>query len=132
MRLFIAGLLTIVLIPAVASAKVSTAKVVDTPSGLISCYATIPVEGSGIVCSATYLTAPGNDGDPEITLKRHGASALGRRGDYGGYNVRPAKLGYGDTWKRPGIRCSLATSGLTCRNLDGHGFHLAKGDVRRF
>jgi hypothetical protein len=41
-------------------------------------------------------------------------------------------LRYGDTWKRPGIRCTMRTTGLRCRNLDGHGFRLAKGAVRRF
>jgi len=41
-------------------------------------------------------------------------------------------LGFGDVWQRPGIRCTLRASGLTCRNLDDHGFHLGRGQTRRF
>jgi hypothetical protein len=56
----------------------------------------------------------------------------GERGDYDGYSVRRRTLRYGATWWRSGVTCRMRTTGLTCRNRSGHGFHLARGDTRRF
>ena len=81
-------------------------------------------------CGAPYL--PHKDLDGYIALHRHGRATLGERGDYPGYGHPRRTLRYGDTWKRPGIRCTMRTTGLWCRNLDGHGFRLAKGAVLRF
>lgn len=33
---------------------------------------------------------------------------------------------YGDTGDFGGITCKSMTTGLTCRNADGHGFHLSR------
>ena len=35
-------------------------------------------------------------------------------------------LGYGATWGGGGLRCTSATTGLTCRNQDGHGFFVSR------
>jgi hypothetical protein len=36
------------------------------------------------------------------------------------------KLAYGRTYAWHGIRCTSARTGLTCRNLSGHGFFLSR------
>jgi len=127
------GLAAAVVLVAAASAdaRVVTYKRIVSPSKQISCHAVIPIAGGGIECSAIYLPDIG-ELDTFLALHKHGRSILGERGDYSGYSVKRHTLRYGDTWKRPGIRCSMATSGLTCHNLDKHGFHIARGDVRRY
>lgn len=114
-----------------APTAAKTVEVTDvvSPTGLISCLAV--KFGSGIECTAPYLPDIG-DLDTYLALKRHGRSILSERGDNPGFGHKPVKLHYGDTWRRPGIRCAMRTSGLRCRNLDGHGFAIAKGAVGRF
>jgi hypothetical protein len=115
------------LAPSAAQAKTVVAKVVDAPDSKVSCYATIPVEGRGIVCSSPGLKAgPKTHGlDPFLTLKPHGQAVFGGRGDYGGYTVKqPTKMIPGDRWTWHGIRCQLGHDAMECRNLDGHGFIL--------
>ncbi len=113
-----------------ASASVVTWKRIESPSKLISCFA-LKYGGPGIECTAPYLPRIG-EFDPYYELRPHGGSRAGQRSDYPGYNVPDRVLHYGDVWKRPGIRCSMATTGLTCHNLDRHGFHLQKNALRRF
>jgi hypothetical protein len=115
--------------PAAAAAKVVTETDVVSPSGMIGCLAV--KHGSGIECSAPYLPDIGQL-DSFLALKRHGRSRLGERGDDPGYGHKRVTLSYGDSWRRPGIRCTMRTSGLRCSNLDKHGFSLAKGRVKRF
>ncbi|HVP03747.1 MAG TPA: hypothetical protein VMT10_14345 [Solirubrobacteraceae bacterium] len=119
----------LVAVPA-AQGRVVTWKRIESPSRLISCIA-LKYEGPGIECSAPYLPRK-YELDPYYELRPHGRTRAGERGDYPGYSVPNRILHYGDVWKRPGIRCSMARSGLTCHNLDGHGFHMARGALRRF
>jgi hypothetical protein len=49
-----------------------------------------------------------------------------------GYATPRHTLAYGSTWTRAGITCTMRTTGLTCRNRDGHGLHLQKGRSYRF
>ncbi len=114
---------------ATAEARVVTYKNIVSPSGKIGCFA-LKYEGPGISCSAPYL--PRHELDPYYALRPHGRTDVGERGDYPGYVAKRHTLRYGDTWKRPGIRCAMKQSGLTCHNLDGHGFLMAEGDLRRF
>jgi len=113
-----------------ASARVVTWKRIESPSKLISCFA-LKYGGPGIECMAPYLPRI-NEFDPYYELRPHGGTRASARSDYPGYNVPNRILRYGDVWKRPGIRCSMATNGLTCHNLDHHGFHLQRGALRRF
>lgn len=126
-------LLTVVLaaMPAAAEARTVTYKRIVSPSKQISCHAVIPIAGGGIECTAAYLPDIG-ELDTYLALRRHGKAILSERGDYSGYTTPRHTLRYGDVWKRPGIRCTMKISGLTCRNLDRRGFHIARGDVRRF
>jgi len=100
-----------------------------SPSKQISCYAV--QDSQRIECMAPYLKRFG-EGDPYLALSPRGRAVEGARGDFPGFSTPRRTLRYGDTWKRPGIRCTMRSSGLTCRNEDRHGFHVAKGDVRRF
>lgn len=114
---------------AVASAKTVTSYNVVSPSKLISCWAVL--QSTEINCSAPYLPDIG-ELDSYFALKPRGKARLSQRGDFPGHSTPRRTLRYGDTWKRPGIRCTMRRSGLTCRNLDNHGFHIARGDTRRF
>jgi hypothetical protein len=42
------------------------------------------------------------------------------------------KLAYGRTFTWRGIRCTSATTGLTCKNASGHGFFLSRERQRIF
>jgi hypothetical protein len=47
-------------------------------------------------------------------------------GDAGPFAAPGVVLGYRDGWSAPGISCSSAFAGLTCRNSGGHGFFLSR------
>lgn len=48
------------------------------------------------------------------------------------YDPAHRTLRYGTSWTYAGVRCTSASSGLTCRNAGGHGFFLSKGSQRLF
>ncbi|MEA2123657.1 MAG: hypothetical protein QOI80_439 [Solirubrobacteraceae bacterium] len=130
-RLSLAALLVFCLAAVPAGAKVVKYKRFVSPSGMISCLA-VKYGGKGVECSASYIEEIG-ELDTYYALEPHGRSRIGERGDFPGYpNSKQHTLHYGDTYKRKGVRCTMRESGLTCRNKDGHGFHLEKGNVRRF
>jgi hypothetical protein len=125
------ALALVLVFAAPAGADVVHYKNFRSPSKQISCIS-VKYGGRGIECSATYMEQIG-ELDTYYALEPHGKSRISERGDYPGYpNAKQRTLHYGDTYKRHGIRCKMRTSGLTCRNKDGHGFHIAKGDLRRF
>jgi hypothetical protein len=51
-----------------------------------------------------------------VSVTCHGDTALGDR----------HILGYGKTWRHDGFTCASRKTGLTCRNLAGHGFFLSR------
>jgi len=57
-----------------------------------------------------------------VTVTCHGDTALGDR----------HILRYGKTWRHDGFTCVSRTTGLTCRNLAGHGFFLSRQRSRIF
>jgi hypothetical protein len=44
---------------------------------------------------------------------------------------RNPTLEYGSTWKRGTFVCSIAQSGVTCRNAKKSGFFVSKGSIKR-
>ena len=127
--LLLTGLM--LLLPSGATAKTVHYKNFVSPSKLISCIS-VKYGGPGIECSAPYIPEIG-ELDTYYALKPRGKSKVGERGDYPGYeNAKRRTLHYGDTYKRKGISCTMHEDGLTCRNRSDHGFHIAKGDLRRF
>ena len=129
LRCLLATALLALVLAAGASAKTVTYKNIVGPKKQISCFA---VKGSTeIECSASFVPEIG-ELDTYLAVRARGKAKLSERGDYPGYPVRRRTLHFGDTWQRPGIRCKLRSNGLTCRNLDDHGFHLERDHVRRF
>jgi hypothetical protein len=128
--LLVTALLVVALVlAATASAKTVTAKNIVGPNKQLSCFA---VMGSTeIECSAAFVPEIG-ELDTYLAVRARGRAILSERGDYPGSSVRRRTLHFGDTWQRPGVRCKLRRTGLTCRNLDGHGFHLGRDRTRRF
>src|SRR4051794_19655454 len=112
-----------------ARAATVTNENVVSPGKRISCWAVM--RSTEIECTAPYLPDIG-ELDTYLALRPRGTARLSERGDFPGFATRPRTLRYRDTWKRPGIRCTLSRTALTCRNRDGHGFHIQRGDVRRF
>ncbi len=128
-RLLAAALLgALLLLTPAAQARTTTAKAI-TYAG-IDCYATIPLEGRGIVCSSDSLPDTGGL-DPFVSLKPTGPSKLGQRGDYGGYDVRhPARLKLHDRWVWHGITCTAGKDGMTCLNRQQKGFNIGPTGYR--
>ena len=114
---------------ATAQARTVSYENVVSPSKLISCYAVM--SSSEIQCLAPYLPDIG-EFDTYLALRPRGKARQAERSDFPGHPSPRRTLRYGDTWKRPGIRCTMRTTGMTCRNRDAHGFHIQKGHVRRF
>jgi len=108
---------------AAAPAKTVTYNNIVSPSKAIFCYAV--QNSSEIQCMAPYLPDIG-EFDTYFGVRRSGRSRIAERSDFPGFGTPRRKLRYGDVWKRPGIRCTMRTSGLTCRNLDRHGFHIQR------
>jgi hypothetical protein len=129
-RMLAAAIVAVLAGPAgVASARTVTAYNIVSPTKLISCWAVL--QSTEIECSAPYLPDIG-ELDSYFALRPRGTAKLSERGDFPGHSTPQRTLRYGDTWARPGIRCTMRTSGLTCRNRDRHGFHMQKGKTRRF
>jgi len=106
-----------------------------TPSGNIMCY----YSSGELRCDVMQMTnrPPPRPSDCEqdwgsafaVTTR----SARGFRicaGDTVAGNYRT--LGYGKAWRRDGISCSSAKTGLTCKNRRGAGFQLSRAKQRVF
>ena len=128
-RCLLASALLALALAATASARTVTAKSIAGPNQQISCFAV--KESTEIECLAPFLPEIG-ELDTYLAVRARGKAKLSQRGDYPSYDGRPRTLRFGDTWKRPGVRCTLRRTGLMCRNLDDHGFHLGRDRIRRF
>ena len=129
LRCLLATALLGLALAATASAKTVSYKNITGPNKQLSCWA---VMGSTeIECTAPFVPEIG-ELDTYLAVRARGKAILSERGDFPGYDAPRRTLRFGDIWQRPGVRCKLRSNGLTCRNLDGHGFHLQKGHVRRF
>ena len=129
LRCLLATALLALALAATASAKTVTYKNIVGPNKQLSCWAVIG--STEIECSAPFVPEIG-ELDTYLAVRARGKSKLSERGDFPGYAAPRRTLHFGDVWQRPGVRCKLRANGLTCRNLDDHGFHLQKGHVRRF
>ncbi len=63
-------------------------------------------------------------------LHKTGAASIVCAGDtaLGNGKVLP----YGQTWKRGVFSCTSSPEGFRCKNGDGHGFFISRGDAYRF
>jgi hypothetical protein len=94
-----------------------------TPSASVVCgvLPTLkpPIPKSGTACQ--HLDYVGNRVLLSVTGRVQLLPCVGDAGPFGdpGHTVY---LHYGKTWSAPGLSCKETSSGLTCRNRDGHGF----------
>ena len=105
----------------------------NTPSGNIECWVGEDFGGSDIECTIFQRSAPMpqfpacpvNRGISVLMQNRGGVKVncipAGKR-PTGGQHVAE----YGVEGNFGGFTCFSATSGLQCRNEDGHGFHLSR------
>jgi hypothetical protein len=65
-----------------------------------------------------------------FTLHKTGKANIVCAGDttLGGKTI----LAYGTTFKRGALSCASSTAGFRCKNADGHGFFISKGEAYRF
>lgn len=96
----------------------------QTPSRNIVCT----YDPSGITCAV--LSASDDRGLAEWTVGAEGTASFARV--VANAPESSPSLGYGRSWKRSGIDCDSEEDGLTCRNLDGHGFFLSRDTQRTF
>ena len=63
-------------------------------------------------------------------LHKSGAASIVCAGDtaLGNGKVLP----YGQTWKRGVFNCTSSAEGFRCKNGDGHGFFISRGNAYRF
>lgn len=113
----------------------------NTPSGNIECVVGEGFEGSDIECTIYQRSEPArvaalsgcplsrgvtffmfNRGGVQARCAPPGAQPTGTQG-VAEYNVE-GKFG--------GFTCYSATTGLQCRNEDGHGFHLSRRNQQVF
>jgi hypothetical protein len=120
-----------------------------TPSGNIVCVYWLRTSPPAIGCRMKSglkpkpaTDRPGCPRTEDVTLRATGRPTIGGRsicpgedeGDAGplAYEATARVLAYGKTWSGGGLRCSSATTGLTCRNKSGHGFFLSRERWRAF
>ena len=102
---------------------------VKSTAGSLYCYTLDTSHGTppGIECMSKFLPA-GKYNDSFIELLQRSDAHLGERGDYPGYlRATVQKIRNGDTWQRPGIKCTLRSSAFKCSNDRGRGFSIARG-----
>jgi len=103
-----------------------------TPSSNIFCITFTDESGPGMRCDLRSLAAfPPRPADCDLEWGdafQLPASGRAFRLCHGDTAANPAlpTLGYGATWTWNGLDCLAETSGLTCRNPQGHGFRLSR------
>jgi hypothetical protein len=122
----------------------------ETPGGKVLCgvatfvetrpdpgtQAPLEVPGRGLQCSALGIPRPKHGiGDPVVKLGRgHAGRAqlVDQSQDELIFNVPPATLAAGGTWRREGIVCAVHAASVRCTNRAGHGFKISPGHVHLF
>lgn len=138
------GLLAVVAVLLFApSAGSSSAVYVNfkLPSGNIGCgYAKFTGETANLRCEIISRLVPMPPKPRQCTEGVWGrAVGMAPTGRAAGYCISDTVmeptapvLQYGRTWARGGFTCTSRSTGLTCRNRDGHGWFLSRGSSRIF
>lgn len=114
---------------------------IQTPSHNIFCLATPAGDGqpAELRCDVQQMTnrpprppkdCPLNWGD-SFYVDLTGPGDLMCHGDTV-KNPEAPVIVYGDTWRIYGFTCLSQTTGLTCRNPQGHGFSISRGAQKVF
>jgi hypothetical protein len=69
------------------------------------------------------------DWGDSLVMKKHGRVSVLCHGDTA---LGGKPLAYGRIWRHDGFTCTSRKTGLTCRNLDGHGFFMSRERSRTF
>jgi len=126
--LLLTGGLILALIPGTSEARILKSQNVKSVVGSLYCYALNTSFGlpPGIECMSKFLPA-GKHNDSFIELLQRSKGQRGERGDYPGYlHATVQSIRDGDTWQRPGIKCTMRSSALKCSNKTGRGFSIAR------
>lgn len=111
------------------------------PSGNIGCgYSKFAGETANLRCEIVSRLRPMPPKPAQCTEGVWGrAVGMAPTGRASGYCISDTVmeptapvLPYGRTWSRGGFTCTSRTAGLTCRNLDGHGWFLSRASSRIF
>ncbi len=123
-----------------AGASTASAAVVTfrTPSGNIGCQGETARAHNTVRCDIARRSwrpprKPARcvlDWGQGLVLERRGRARFVCAGDTA--LNRGRILAYGARRRIGGITCRSRTTGLTCVNVDGHGFFLSRGAYRRF
>jgi hypothetical protein len=120
-----------------------------TPSGNIACVYWLGTAPPSIGCRIKSglkpeprTDRPGCPRTDDVSLRVTGKPTIGGRsicrgedeGDAGpfAFEAVARMLAYGQSWNGGGLRCTLAATGLTCRNKSNHGFFLSRENWRAF
>ena len=132
-----------------AGARTEASGYFKTPSGKIVCgWVTGGSPSATVFCGETPTLHPPipKSVDPaacrnldyegnRVTLSVTGRTVLipcsGDAGPFGD-PAHTVFLRYGKSWSAPGLKCTEATSGLTCKNRSGHGFFISLKSWRTF
>ena len=133
------------MLPLVAAIALAAAQ----PAGEAAVYVTFRTPSKNIACAYYRDAGPGSlrcdilsglrprPRTPcEVDLTGLSLPTVGRAGPTCAgdtvYDPRSRILGYGQTWRRDGIRCVSQRSGPRCTNPSGRGFFLARERWRVF
>lgn len=104
-----------------------------SPSALLECGVTTglkpPLPKTGPDCE--HLDYVGNRISLSVTGRAQPVPCAGDAGPFGD-PAHSVLLRYGKKWSAPGLTCSEAANGLTCRNRQGHGFFMSLRSWRTF
>lgn len=111
-----------------------------TPSGNIACY--LEPDSQSLICEIEQtvwnperklIDCPDLDVGKQLVMAQRGKPQGGWwcRGDTW---IHPGikNLTYGETWRADGFTCIVSKENLRCRNLDGHGWTMARKAVEIF
>ena len=112
----------------------------QTPTKNINCtYYPFDGEPPYMECMVGTFTgkAPAKPSDCDLDWtaqagigKSGAASLFGCRGDTSWWPDAPV-LNYGSTWKKGPFSCSIAKTGVTCKNTSKKGFFVSKSSIKR-
>jgi hypothetical protein len=109
----------------------------QTPTGNIQC-SHFSGDGGSIRCAVLEYTGSRPKVPSDCDLDWQPGAAMADRGRASIFVCAGDTIvddypvvGYGSTWKKVGITCTVAKSGVTCRNRTRSGFFLSRSSIKR-
>jgi hypothetical protein len=101
----------------------------ETPSHNIACEADLTAANTHVLHCVVF-SASGKRGQKTWSMKTTGRASVGFF--MANIATETPVLRYGRTWRWHGIDCRSAVTGLTCKNVAGHGWFLSRERQRIF